>query len=98
MMKYKYDVVYSIKFKKSLKKMQKQNKDLDELLDVVDKLAQKEELDPKYRNHKLKDDKYYKNCSECHIRPDWLLIYQYNDNELLLLLMNTGSHSDLFNK
>lgn len=95
MMKYKYDVVYSIKFKKSLKKMQKQNKDLDELLDVVDKLAQKEELDPKYRNHKLKDDKYYKNCSECHIRPDWLLIYQYNDNELLLLLMNTGSHSDL---
>ena len=84
MMKYKYDVVYSIKFKKSLKKMQKQNKDLDELLDVVDKLAQKEELDPKYRNHKLKDDKYYKNCSECHIRPDWLLIYQYNDNELLL--------------
>lgn len=98
MMKYKYDVVYSIKFKKSLKKMQKQNKDLDELLDVVDKLAQKEELDPKYRNHKLKDDKYYKNCSECHIRPEWLLIYQYNDNELLLLLMNTGSHSDLFNK
>ena len=98
MMKYKYDVIYSIKFKKSLKKMQKQNKDLDELLDVVDKLAQKEELDPKYRNHKLKDDKYYKNCSECHIRPDWLLIYQYNDNELLLLLMNTGSHSDLFNK
>ena len=95
MMKYKYDVVYSIKFKKSLKKMQKQNKDLDELLDVVDKLAQKEELDPKYRNHKLKDDKYYKNCSECHIRPDWLLIYQYNDNELLLLLMNTGSHTDL---
>lgn len=78
--------------------MQKQNKDLDELLDVVDKLAQKEELDPKYRNHKLKDDKYYKNCSECHIRPDWLLIYQYNDNELLLLLLNTGSHSDLFNK
>lgn len=42
MMKYKYDVVYSMKFKKSLKKMQKQNKDLDELLDVVDKLAQKE--------------------------------------------------------
>ena len=98
MMKYKYDVVYSIKFKKSLKKMQKQNKDLDELLDVVDKLAQKEELDPKYRNHKLKDDKYYKNCSECHIRPDWLLIYQYNNDKLLLLLVNTGSHSDLFNK
>lgn len=98
MTNYKYNVVYSTKFKKSLKKIKKQNKDLDELLDVIDRLALKEELDPKYRNHKLIDDKNYKNCNECHIRPDWLLIYQYNDNELLLLLMNTGSHSDLFNK
>lgn len=64
----------------------------------MDKLAIKEELDPKYRNHKLIDDKNFKNCMECHIRPDWLLIYQYNENELLLLLMDTGSHSDLFNK
>lgn len=98
MTNYKYKVVYSTKFKKSLKKIKKQNKDLDELLDIIDKLAFKEELEPKYRNHKLIDDKYYKNCCECHIKPDWLLIYQYNDNELLLLLMNTGSHSDLFNK
>jgi mRNA interferase YafQ len=95
---YKYDVVYSTKFKKSLKKIKKQNKNIDELLDVIDKLALKEELDKKYRNHRLIDDKYYKNCSECHIRPDWLLIYQYNDNELLLLLINTGSHSELFGK
>ncbi len=98
MINYKYEVVYSTKFKKSLKKVKKQNKNIDELLDVIDKLANKEELDPKYKNHKLIDDKYYKNCSECHIRPDWLLIYQYNDNKLLLLLMNTGNHSDLFNK
>lgn len=98
MTNYKYKVVYSTKFKKSLKKIKKQNKDLDELLDIIDKLAFKEELEPKYRNHKLIDDKYYKNCCECHIKPDWLLIYQYNDNELLLLLMNTGSHNDLFNK
>ena len=98
MTNYKYEVVYSAKFKKSLKKILKQGKNIDELKDVIDKLAFKEELDPKYRNHKLIDDKNYKNCCECHIRPDWLLIYQYNDNELLLLLMNTGSHSDLFNK
>ena len=98
MTKYKYEVVYSTKFKKALKKAKKQNKNIDELLDVIDQLALKEELDPKYKNHKLIDDKYYKNCNECHIKPDWLLIYQYNDNELLLLLMNTGSHSDLFNK
>ena len=95
---YKYDVVYSTKFKKSLKKIIKQNKDLDELLDIIDKLAMKEELPFKYKNHKLIDDKNYKNCSECHIRPDWLLIYQYNEDKILLLLMNTGSHSDLFNK
>ena len=98
MTNYKYEVVFSTKFKKSLKKIQKQNKNIDDLLDVIDRLAFKEELDQKYRNHELIDDKNYKNCYECHIRPDWLLIYQYNDNELLLLLMDTGSHSDLFNK
>lgn len=65
MTNYKYDVVYSTKFKKSLKKIKKQNKNLDELLDVIDKLASKEELEPKYRNHKLIDDKNYKNCCEC---------------------------------
>ena len=97
MISYKYKVVYSTKFKKSLKKVLKQGKTIDELEDIVLKLANKEELDSKYKNHKLIDDKNYKNCFECHIRPDWLLIYQYSENELLLLLMNTGSHSDLFN-
>lgn len=96
MINYRYEVVFSSKFKMSLKRIQKQSKNIDELLDVIDKLAFKEELDPKYKNHKLIDNKNYKNCYECHIRPDWLLIYQYNDNELWLLLMDTGSHSDLF--
>lgn len=95
MINYKYDVVYSKKFKKSLKKLKKNQKDLNEMFDVIDKLAIKEELKPKYRNHKLIDDKNYKSCNECHIRP---LIYQYNDNKLFLLLVNTGSHSSLFNK
>lgn len=96
MTEYKYKVVYSTRFKKSLKKIVKQNKNIDELFDVINKLASKEELDFKYKNHKLIDDKNYSNCYECHIRPDWLLIYQYNDQELLLLLVNTGSHSYLF--
>ena len=98
MTSYKYKVVYSAKFKKSLKNILKQGKNIDELKDVVDKLVFKEELDQKYKNHKLIDDKKYKNCYECHIRPDWLLIYQYNDNMLLLLLTDTGSHRDLFKK
>lgn len=93
---YRYNVVYSTKFKKALKRIKKQGKNIEELLDVIDKLAIKEELEPKYKNHKLVNDKHYKNCGECHIRPDWLLIYQYNDNELILLLMDSGSHSEVF--
>lgn len=96
MINYKYKVRYSSKFKKSLKRITKQGKDIEKLLDVVDKLAVKEELEEKYKNHNLVNDKYYKNCCECHIEPDWLLIYKYNDNELILLLVDTGSHSKLF--
>ena len=96
MIKYKYKVFYSKKFKKNLKKMLKQGKNIEKLLDVVDKLALKEELNEKYKNHMLKDDKYYKNCGECHIEPDWLLVYQYYEGELILVLVNTSSHSDLF--
>lgn len=68
MTNYKYQVVYSIKFKKDLKRVLKQGKNIDELEAVVNKLAQRQELDSKYRNHKLIDDKYYQNCMECHIR------------------------------
>ena len=74
----------------------RQGKDINKLLDVVDKLANNEELEPKYHNHNLKNDKYYQNCKECHIEPDWLLIYKYINNEIELLLVNTGSHSNLF--
>ena len=96
MTSYEYNVQYSNKFKKSLKKVTKQGKNIDKLLDVVDKLAIKEELEPKYKDHQLVNDKMYKNCRECHIEPDWLLVYRYNENELILLLVNTGSHSEVF--
>lgn len=92
---YKYEVIFSTKFKKNLKKAVKQGKDINKLQSVIDKLANKEELEPRFRNHKLINDKYYENCSECHIEPDWLLIYRYNDDALLLLLINTGSHSEI---
>jgi len=92
----KYEVHYSSTFKKSLKKVKKQNKDLDLLFDIIKLLANKEELEPRYRNHRLIDDKYYKNCFECHISPDWLLVYRYDENKLILLLVNTGSHSEVF--
>lgn len=90
-------VRYSSDFKKSYKKVKKQGKDLRKLKYVVTKLANKEELEIKYRNHNLNDSKKYKDCGECHIEPDWLLVYKYQNNELVLLLITMGSHSELFN-
>ena len=94
----KYIVKYSSTFKKSLKRLVKQNKNLDKMFYVIEKLANQEELEPKYKNHKLINDKYYKNCGECHIEPDWLLVYRYEKSQLILLMVNTGSHSEVFNK
>ena len=96
--KTKYDISITSNFKKDYKKIIKQGKDKNKLKEVITKLANGEELEEKYRNHRLVDDKHYKGCNECHIDPDWLLIYKYNNNELILLLCNTGSHSDLFKK
>ena len=73
---------------------------LDEnlFLEVLNSIANGKELAEKYKNHKLINDKTFKECYECHIQPDWLLVYKVQDNELVLLLFATGSHSDLFNK
>ena len=94
--KYKNKVKLSARFNKSLKKVLKQGKNIDKLLDVVDILANGEELPYKYHNHRLVNDNLYVNCYECHIEPDWLLIYRYNYDELVLVLVNTGSHNHLF--
>lgn len=91
-------IEYTSNFKKRYKKIVKQGKDINKLKIVIEKLANNEVLEQKYKDHSLINDKYYKNCRECHIEPDWLLIYQYQDDELILLLLSTGSHSDLFNK
>lgn len=94
----KYEVIYSNNFKKDLKKVIKQGKSLDKLNIIVDKLANGEELDSKYKDHKLVDDKNFKNCRELHIEPNWLLVYQIIDDELILLLVRTGSHSEVLDK
>lgn len=89
-------LILSTNFKKQYKKVAKQGRDLDKIDKVIDRLACFETLEPKYRDHNLINDKYYKNCRECHIEPDWLLVYQYEDNKLNLLLIATGSHSEIF--
>lgn len=94
--KYKYEVRFTSGFKKNYKKIKNQGKDIRKLEYIIDKLANGLELDEKYRNHILTDSRKYKNCGECHIEPDWLLVYQYRDDELILLLISTGSHSELF--
>lgn len=92
----KYTIEFSNKFKKQLRKMIKQNKDIQKLLVVITLLADKKPLDSKYKDHQLIDDKTYKNCRECHITPDWLLVYKYEDDMLILVLFATGSHSEIF--
>ena len=54
-------------------------------------------IDEKYKNHSLINDRLYKDCMECHIEPDWLLMYQVKENILVLSLVRTGSHSELLN-
>ncbi|MBP3765727.1 MAG: type II toxin-antitoxin system YafQ family toxin [Bacilli bacterium] len=94
--KTKYSIKYTNDFKKNYKKIKKQGKDVLKLMYVVDKLANGEKLEEKYKNHLLVNSKNYKNCGECHIEPDWLLVYRYINDELYLVLVATGSHSELF--
>ncbi len=92
----KYGISTSKRFNKQLKKIIKQGKKLEKIVYVVVKLANGQKLEEKYKDHALMDTKYYRDCRECHIESDWLLIYKYLDNELLLYLVETGSHSELF--
>jgi mRNA interferase YafQ len=88
------EIVRSSQFKKDLKKIIKQGKDIDLLEEIVNKLQHSEKLPPKNCDHLLSGD--WRGFRECHISPDWLLIYK-NENELKLLrLVRTGSHSELF--
>ena len=88
------DIQYSARFKKDYKAIQKRGYDRKRLQEVISLLAEEKPLPPKYQDHALIGN--YKGCRECHIAPDWLLIYQIKDDELVLLLIRTGTHSDLF--
>ena len=92
----KLTIKYSTQFKKDLKKAQKQNKNLDKLFTVIERIANREPLDPSLRDHDLAGN--YKGTRECHIEPDWLLIYEVQENMLVLMLYRNGSHAELFGK
>lgn len=92
----KYEIILTSAFKKELKNIKKRNKDLSKLAEIVNKLANDIELDIKNRDHRLVNNLRFQNCRECHIEPDWLLVYKKDNNNLILFLIETGSHSDLF--
>lgn len=90
----KYTLKPTTKFQKDLKRIQKRGYDLDLLKGIIKKLAEGETLPEKNRDHALFGN--YAGCRECHIAPDWLLVYEIDDDVLILYLTRTGSHSDLF--
>lgn len=88
------NIVRSNRFDKDLKLAIKRGFDIKLLDEVVTKLQKGEKLDPQYKDHALLGN--YNDFRECHIQPDWLLIYRIDDEELELYLFRTGTHSDLF--
>ena len=92
----KYKIKFTSQFKKDLKLAKKQNKNTDNLFEVIEQLAQGKTLDEKHHNHFLIGN--YKGWQECHIEPDWLLVYEIIDDMLILLLYRVGTHSELFGK
>ena len=92
----KYKVKFTNQFKKDFKLAKKQNKDLNKLFDVVNILAEGGILEAKYRDNDLSGK--YKGTRECHIEPDWLLVYEIQNDVLVLILYRLGTHSELFKK
>jgi mRNA interferase YafQ len=86
------DLSRTTQFKKDVKRMAKRGKDFQTLKEVIEKLLNGQELEARYDDHSLIGQ--YQNTRECHIAPEWLLIYESTEDELILI--RTGTHSDLF--
>lgn len=89
-----YEIVHYNSFNKDIKRCKKRNLDFDALKKVVDELSEKGKLPPIYKPHKLSGN--YNRSWECHIKPDWLLIWRQDDKNKTIYLDRTGTHSDLF--
>ena len=92
----KYTIKYTSQFKKDYKLAKRRGLKLSLLKKIISQLANGVQLDEKYRDHDLSGD--WKGHRECHIQPDWLLVYRIEDDVLILTLSRTGTHSDLFGK
>ena len=92
----KYEIQATSEFKKGYKAAKKRGCDVKLLGKIIDTLASGEKLPEKHRDHQLTGN--YKNFRECHVEPDWLLIYRIDNGKLVLVLAAAGTHSDLFGK
>ena len=90
------EISYTAKYKKDLKRVLKSGVSVSEIDTVIRTIASSSKLPDKYRDHALTDDKHFKNCRECHIRPNVLLVYRILNKNLVLELLRIASHGDLF--
>lgn len=89
-----YSIDYSNRFKKDVKRCAKRGLNMEALHRVVSLLAETGTLPPEYKSHKLSGN--YAGLWECHIEPDWLMVWDQNDTKMKLLFLKTGTHSDIF--
>ena len=92
----KYKIIPSKRFEKDMKRCQKRGYNMQLIKDAILLLAETGTLPSEYKPHLLHGDR--KGQWECHIQPDWLLIWEQHDQEFILVMLNTGTHSDLFSK
>lgn len=86
------EIIQTSRFKRDIKRLQRQGKDLADAQSIIKTLVDKKPLDPKFKGHKLIGN--WQGHRDCHIEPDWLLVYKVEENELHLV--RTGSHAELF--
>ena len=87
---------FTAQFKKDYKAAVKRGCDVEKLEKVIGLLVAEKKLPALYHDHSLENSRGYVNMRECHIQPDWLLIYEIDDSQLFLYLTRTGTHSDIF--
>ena len=90
-----YQIQFTTKMKKDVKRMKKRGKDISKLTSVLSLLASGKSLPDSFFDHQLVGNKA--GFRECHVEPDWLLIYRIEEDTLILIATETGSHADLFN-
>lgn len=86
--------IFTNKFKRELKKCKSRGLDTDDIAKIMEKLIKNEPLEPRNKNHPLNGE--FIGCFDCHIHPDWILVYMFDDKENTVTFLRTGTHADLF--